>query len=568
MSNRIDNPNLTVVTIITIACVGLFFVFQESAFSQSMRKPHDRCGDGLCGDLEKRNPGVCPGDCGGKVDGPSRDRRPPPPALKEGAARPTGPAGALAMSSPFGFHPGNADNYAYIRDLGAVWSREGQYLTWSWTDPERDGSYKFTATMAPPKPGAPGTGGIINYDTQWLNVPENINIVANVCPLRMGGDFKNSKEPDLYQNFIRKMVERYDGDNDYGCALAAPDCYKKGDGQYPEPEVIRAFGKNPIKYWQVCNQVFDTCDEDCRKDYASAYALVQEKTYKGVKAADSRAYVLIAGDSARDLYPEVFKKLNGRYIDIVDFHRFGGYDRYDPKKDFDFLKASLRASGYNTGKLRFWITETGTYSGDPAEVRHRDALYQSEKQQAQGLVKAYVSALSCGIEKIFWAWSIVEGFHRDCGIFDYTGLVYDGCDCVSGSYTCGPGVGYDKGRNVKKLSYYAYKKMVEVLEGSDWVNIQTVQEKDGVHVYKFVKGGKPIWAAWNDNPEAKQITIPIPASGRARITETSPKYESGKDVTDYNAAFNIETKGAENGKVTITLKDVPVFCTIPGDADD
>jgi len=44
-----------------------------------------------------------------------------------------------------------------------------------------------------------------------------------------------------------------------------------------------------------------------------------------------------------------------------------------------------------------------------------------------------------------------------------------------------------------------------------------------------------------------------------KITEAVPKYESGKDVTDYSAAFNTETKSASNGKITITLGDKPVF---------
>ena len=49
--------------------------------------------------------------------------------------------------------------------------------------------------------------------------------------------------------------------------------------------------------------------------------------------------------------------------------------------------------------------------------------------------------------------------------------------------------------------------MVEVLEGSDWDNIETIQEKDGVYVYKFMKGGQPIWVVWNDNASEKEITI-------------------------------------------------------------
>ena len=109
--------------------------------------------------------------------------------------------------------------------------------------------------------------------------------------------------------------------------------------------------------------------------------------------------------------------------------------------------------------------------------------------------------------------------------------------------------------------------MVEILDGSDWSNIQTVQEKDGVYVYKFTKPfddtqgrqSKPIWVAWNDNSAEKQITISGITSTQIKTTEAVPKYTSGKEVTDYSTAFNTETKAVSGGKVTLTLKDKPVF---------
>lgn len=115
------------------------------------------------------------------------------------------------------------------------------------------------------------------------------------------------------------------------------------------------------------------------------------------------------------------------------------------------------------------------------------------------------------------------------------------------------------GKSHKKLSYYAYKKIVEVLDGSDWNNLQTIQEKDGVYVYKFTKNGKPIWVAWNDNSGGKQVTISGITTNSVKVAEAIPKYESGKEVTNYSTAFSAETKTVSGGKVTITLKDVPVF---------
>ena len=101
--------------------------------------------------------------------------------------------------------------------------------------------------------------------------------------------------------------------------------------------------------------------------------------------------------------------------------------------------------------------------------------------------------------------------------------------------------------------------MVEILDGSDWGNVQTVQEKDGIYVYKFMKNGKPIWVAWNDNDGEKQVTISGINSSSLKITEAVAKYETGKEVEDYNTAFSTKTASVENGKATIKIKDKPLF---------
>ena len=63
----------------------------------------------------------------------------------------------------------------------------------------------------------------------------------------------------------------------------------------------------------------------------------------------------------------------------------------------------------------------------------------------------------------------------------------------------------------------------------------------------------------NDNKKQKEITISGINLNQVKITEAAPKYESGKDVKDYETAFNTETKSVSNGKITITLSDVSVF---------
>jgi hypothetical protein len=414
------------------------------------------CSNGACGGTEQR------GESGGK-------------SCTGGCGKSKGEnMGAV----PFGFHPGSANNYEFITDLGAAWSREGSYVIWDWVDPNHNGEYKFTDAVPKPKSKtpAPENGNMhINYDAQWLGVPPGVRIVANVCPFRWRSEFKGPQELETYKNFVEKTVERYDGDDDYGCVVPPPDCYKKGDRQKPSAEAIGVFRENPVKHWQVCNQVNVVCEgKDCRETYAKKFAELQKATYEAVKKADSSAKVLIAGDSQKELYPKVFQELKGGYIDIVDHHRFGSHLDYEPGGDFDYIKEGLRNAGFDLDSLEFWMTETGTYSGDPLpDGGGRDYPYQSERQQAMGLLKIYVSALAYGIGKVFWAWNIVEGFGCDCCIFDYTGLVYDGNPGAK-SGNCEASDPHDRGAGVKKLSYYTYKKIAEVLKGSDWCNIQPV----------------------------------------------------------------------------------------------
>jgi hypothetical protein len=103
--------------------------------------------------------------------------------------------------------------------------------------------------------------------------------------------------------------------------------------------------------------------------------------------------------------------------------------------------------------------------------------------------------------------------------------------------------------------------MTETLEGSDWDNIETIQESNGVYVYKFTnkETNKPTWVAWNDNTNSQTITLNVGNIKSVKITEAIPKYETGKEVTDYNTAFNTEIKNTNNNQISIILGDVPVF---------
>jgi hypothetical protein len=43
----------------------------------------------------------------------------------------------------FGVHPSSEDGYAYARDLGIDFNRDGIYFIWDWVDADRDGNSIF-----------------------------------------------------------------------------------------------------------------------------------------------------------------------------------------------------------------------------------------------------------------------------------------------------------------------------------------------------------------------------------------------------------------------------------------
>lgn len=170
---------------------------------------------------------------------------------------------------------------------------------------------------------------------------------------------------------------------------------------------------------------------------------------------------------------------------------------------------------------------------------------QNEKKHATIFFKRAILASSLKIKRFLWTFFIDNKPEGQGDLFDHKGMLYP--------------PSFRETIFIKKLSYYTYKKMVEVLDGFDWDNVQTIQEKDGVYVYKFIKNNKPIYVAWNDNSKIKTIILNIDNIRSVKITEAIPKYKTGKEVKDYSTDFEVEFKQTINGKVTISLGENPVF---------
>ncbi|MDD4050225.1 MAG: glycosyl hydrolase 53 family protein [Candidatus ainarchaeum sp.] len=340
---------------------------------------------------------------------------------------------------------------------------------------------------------------------------------------------------------MKKAAERYDGDG-----------------------IEDAPGSPKIDVIQIGNEVDGGPFWD---DTPPHYALLLKKSYQAIKQVAPDMKVAIAGVATPEgfyrYYRPVFKELEKikdkkpgeRYFDVFDFH-WSGQFRGDykaielPEKTYemrDFIsdvKSDLKEMGY--GDVLFYITEMSDYSGRPNMNRAMKYPYHSEQYQAASLVKRYVYSLACGVDKIYWV--TLQEFNGFGGMFDG---YFDNVGLVKNPSPGKPAC--------KKLAYYTYKKMTEVLAGSDWRSIQKVRESGGIHIYRFSKNGKSIWVAWNDTKTKQQVNISGIAAKNVRITRSVPAAKAGRAVTDYTKAFEIKTLPAKDGMENLSPGSIPIF---------
>ena len=352
---------------------------------------------------------------------------------------------------------------------------------------------------------------------------------------------------DYYRDFIVRTVERYDGDADYGCTQSPPDCYAPGDQMYPgwsESE------RPAVKFWQMENEVDNNSYWlDHPEDYSELVNLV----YPLVKQACPDCTVLLGSLLLKDMehpFYDVFFQ-NSASFDIFDFHRFTTMN----KNHFDGYSSRIDWFGQQDPSLPLWMTETANHTDSPRKADGTFWPYQSELKQALSVFKRIVHLSSLGVEKILWNHLYERTSGKENGVFWYTGLIYDG----NGEF--------DKGKHVKKLSYFTYKLMVQKLAHADWAGIVETNPAENVYQYLFWVGGTPIYVAWYDwfdgTDNSIQVTLDVSAisTPQAHVAKAVPKFQTGKkaDTVPFVQAFKTYITPVTAGTVDISLGKRPVF---------
>jgi hypothetical protein len=316
-----------------------------------------------------------------------------------------------------------------------------------------------------------------------------------------------------YKDFVRQIVERYDG-----------------DGVSDAPFVNEI--KN-IKHWQIENEPGKKPNEGSVfwKGTAADYAALFLVAYDVIKEADPEAKVALSGfthvaikyylEKDISFISEVLRIIheNGGDFDIFDYHFYKNYQ--------GFIKTT------KVTDKPVWVTETNV---DKNQIDPNYTIEEYNRFVAKDIVKRYSTLFFRGAEKVFWfefsdkkdaIWTIPM---EPVNFLQFQGLTQNDL--------------------TPKPVYHTYKLLIGKIKDKE--GVRRIIIEPSVWVYKFGKNDGAVYIMWYDNPlsVSKGVNIPLPWES---VLITHVITELG--VTEPST----EIKSTQDGFLNITLDDRPVF---------
>lgn len=303
--------------------------------------------------------------------------------------------------SRYGFLSAGADDTKFIKRYGARWARPhpGPFL-WDSVQSSADAGYDSSGMDEIVRKYSRKKIGVLATLWPFAEWDQAANPDYASCAVSANDQFLegmrdkegktetgsrlprhrcNPTDWTAYENFVKAVVERYDG-----------------DGVRDMPAL-----KYPVKYWEVMNEpdLEGAEDLDFYVGDAAGYATLLERTYAAVKAADPNAWILIAGaaggnDDFLDFYREVFQNSAARSsFDIANVHCISG----DSYGSFNVEPYKNMLADFGLASKPIWVTEAEAIVSDNADANAAQT-YNSTK-----------SARSLGAQKIFFTRYGFEG---------------------------------------------------------------------------------------------------------------------------------------------------------------
>jgi hypothetical protein len=343
---------------------------------------------------------------------------------------------------------------------------------------------------------APGSGEFaLSSKTIWKSAPPAPEYLEN------------------YKDFVRQVVERYDGD---------------GSSDAPFVDSI----KN-IKYWQIENEPGKKPDKGSNywngtaADYAALFLVASDV----IKEADPEAKVALSGfthaavkyflEHEESFISEVLRIIydNGGDFDIFDYHFSRNYEEF-----------------IGTTRLTdkpVWVTKTniGRNQLDPDYTTE-----EFNRFVANDIVKRYSTMFFRGAEKVFWVefsdekdsvWTIPM---EPSDFEQFKGLAQSDLN--------------------PKPVYYTYKLLIGKVGSKE--DVRKIAKGPNTWVYKFSQDEEAVFVMWYDDPtsESTEVQITLPWEN-VLITHVITETGVTEPVT--------EIKSTQDGVLQITLDSSPIF---------
>ena len=226
--------------------------------------------------------------------------------------------------------------------------------------------------------------------------------------------------------------------------------------------------KGKLRYWQAWNEPNISFWKPAPNAYD--YAQLLKCTYLAAKEVDPEVRILGVNCSDIDLKftEDVFRNGGLRYCDVVAYQPY----RIAPEVGhFEEVAAARELMARFGGVKPIWFTEMGWGSRHFPFADANDLLAEKpSRRQAAFLVRYMTIIQAVGIEKVFWFAQAAD----DAGL-------------------------EDRKRNQKRLSFYAYQHLIQLLDDHEAVQEVIPRGAKGLYAYLFTCPDKSVVVAWSVN---------------------------------------------------------------------
>jgi len=328
------------------------------------------------------------------------------------------------------------------------------------------------------------------------------------------------KDKDAWQTFVRRFVERYDGDgNEDISGLQRPVNYWGIEVEFPR--IWRESPKKYRDYLRITSEAIREANPNAVITIAGLagahFNAFRDGYFPDLEKIDYKGKEITKEEMIN--YLELLDRMNqidylldndSPYYDICNIHFLGiGLDYVFIPPVVQWVSDRMQAAGYSKPIVSF---ESG--------ILYNESDYTDQKN-AEGVVKLFAVGLGAGLSGMTW---MVDSDNPVWGfVFVHLSLLSPPPDCE------------------RKPSFYSYQAMTQILKG--YTEVNNVSQDNGIFGYQFMKPEESVFIYWSELEPTPSIEI------------------SGQAITILDIYGNIMQE-TTSGSLDLDLTTAPIYIRV------